>query len=161
MHQLHCTSGHCSNRTHADRLRRDGAPQMGVCQRASCLQCDACEPRKLATITKSSAVRVRNQTLEPCRHGLHGLDSVSSPDGFEGVGYGGGCVTDDCHGRVVCAYWRRASECNDSRTGDVVRKSFLSHFPRSVATRFDSVGCFVTRGTSFQIQLLAKLIRQL
>ena len=45
LHELHCNSGHCSNQTLADRLRRDGAPQW-VCKRAVELTCDTCESRK-------------------------------------------------------------------------------------------------------------------
>ena len=45
--RLHCNSGHCSKRTLADRLRRDGAPQsQWVSERATELTCDVCESRK-------------------------------------------------------------------------------------------------------------------
>ena len=48
---------------------------------------------EIATTTKSSVVGVSSQTLEPRRYGVHEFDSVSSQDGCEDVGYGGGCVT--------------------------------------------------------------------
>ena len=44
LHELHCNSGLSSNRTLADRLRRDGAPQ-SVCKHAMVLTCCACESR--------------------------------------------------------------------------------------------------------------------
>ena len=41
LHELHCNSGLCSNRTLADRLRRDRAPQ-SVCTPAMVPTCYAC-----------------------------------------------------------------------------------------------------------------------
>ena len=54
LHELHCNSGLCSNRTLADRLRRDGAPQ-SVCKHAMVLIFCACEARATST-TKPSDV---------------------------------------------------------------------------------------------------------
>ena len=54
LHELHCNSGLCSNRTLADRLRRDRAPQ-SVCKHAMVLTCYACESRATST-TKPSDV---------------------------------------------------------------------------------------------------------
>ena len=54
LHELHCNSGLCSNRTLADRLRRDGAPQ-SVCKPVVVLIFCACESRATST-TKPSDV---------------------------------------------------------------------------------------------------------
>ena len=45
LHRLHCNSGHRSNTTLADGLRRDEAPRW-VCKRAPDSRVDACESRK-------------------------------------------------------------------------------------------------------------------
>ena len=97
-HRLLCETGHCSNGTLVNRLRGDGTPQW-VCQRASDMQCHACESRKPPQPQNLATFENEIESLI----GLQGCDVASTQAGCEGVGDGGSGVTYGSNSCCSCA----------------------------------------------------------
>ena len=105
LHELHCNSGLCSNRTLADRLRRDGAPQ-SVCKHAMVLTCYACESRATST---TSATEPSDVSVLKTNCGVKDymdLTLESQKQQQKSLGDGGSGSADGSDGSVVCAIRR-------------------------------------------------------
>ena len=138
LHRLHCNSGHCSNRTLADKLRRDGAPQ-GVYKRATELTCDACEsrqppqPRHRATF--------EHETKLWSRVGLDNMDLIL--ESHETVVKILVMVEAASQMTMTAVVFARADgehrNATATETTSLCGKSYLAHYPRPVAVRINKV----------------------
>ena len=141
LRRLHCNSGHCSNTTLADGLRRDGAPQW-VCKRATLFTCDACEHRKPPQPRNRATFEYETKLWSQV-----GLDFVDlTLESHKTVSKVLVMVEAASQMAVTAVLFVRTNgehrKCDSDRDDESVRKLCLSPYPILVAVRFDPEGCF-------------------
>ena len=129
LHKLHCHACHCSNRTLADRLRRDGA-QRWVCTRAVELTRDACESRK-APQPRNHAT-FENGTTPRSQDGLDNMDPTLASHKTVADFL---VLVEPVSQMAVTGVFFVLTDGDGSRNDELVRKRV--HYPRPVAVRFD------------------------